>query len=597
MAGYYSNTVPAYTHPRIPWHAAWVCNNYAFGTVHNHHDCGVCGVYMAHALTQFQYPSISPSVATTSAFPNARQQGGFEYQHGFQEGFNAGRATLSCADDNKEDNSEEGEKEKGCGAKAQAELLENAQAEIDHLRNQLVVLQQTYDELMQRVSLTVTQSPGAVDSALSGPDPRIALSEVGEYTTSSSNDDSTTEDSHYDESFHHVCQSRTMDNDDDNGDQNIDWGSKEEVEREEASNKLMFVINNRLARASDNDDDDDDQNTGGGFKEEVEREEATNRLMFVIGNRLSRASDNDDNNNDQNTDGGLKEEVEREEASNKLMFVIGNRLARPSDKVSPSTSTSRPTTPHPDKKEGSPSPPSCPPRPQSEVLTISVGQIRELMDRAHCIDEEALAQVKLLVSQARATPPSERTEVHTVLLTEWRRPLGQSLILNLSVPSLGLLPSVGPVYVDASTVGIGFIFNNQWEAWRLRNGWQQEGWRQGNFRGTQWAEAVAVELGVRVMIKARYVGREITICSDNMQVVRAFSEGKYVGERLAHEVVSNTERLCQQLKIQLKVLWIPGVNNPADQISRLNVGSAADRFPCRVGIPPILQDVVAPFYQ
>ncbi|KXN83756.1 hypothetical protein AN958_01083 [Leucoagaricus sp. SymC.cos] len=224
-----------------------------------------------------------------------------------------------------------------------------------------------------------------------------------------------------------------------------------------------------------------------------------------------------------------------------------------------------------------------------------VEKIRELMVLAHCPGEsDALACIKLLVSDAHATPPALRTEAHQVLLNEWRRP---SFPLSPIAP---VLPSVSPreyAYVDASNVGIGFFFSGQWEAWRLRNGWQQGGRGQGRIRSTQWAEAVAVQLGVWVMIKAGYIGEPVTLCSDNLQVVKAFSEGQPIGEPLTAGVIKDTNLLCQQLNIQLTVLWVRGVYNPADEPSRLNVGSGKPRISYSVEIPPYLQDVVMPYYQ
>ncbi|KAJ3572295.1 hypothetical protein NP233_g3172 [Leucocoprinus birnbaumii] len=215
----------------------------------------------------------------------------------------------------------------------------------------------------------------------------------------------------------------------------------------------------------------------------------------------------------------------------------------------------------------------------SYTAVDSVTKIRQLMTRAHRADgEEALAQIKSLVTQAHATPVSQRTEAHTILLTEWRRPTAfpsplPSLITpEIAVATIPASPSLGYAYVDASEVGIGFICNNKWEAWRLRNGWQYGGWKQGKLRDIQWAEAVAVELG-------------------------GFKFGRPIGEPLAQKVVDDTRKLCQQLKIRLLVEWVPGTQNPADEPSRLNVGSAGTRFPAHAEIPLALQDVVLPFYQ
>lgn len=479
----------------------------------------MCHVLNPHPL--FQSPSISNSLGATNAFLVTQQPWNFGFQHGFQEGFNAGIQTLSGTDNNQGNNMQGKNKEgKGGDSKAPVELVEKTQAEIDRLRDQLIVLQQTYDKLVPRVSHAATRGRGKKGSAGKKSNLRITLPEVAEHIRPSSskgaNNDSSTGISNLDldESFHYIYQTTRADN-----------------------NK------------------NDDQEIDGGFKEETEREETSN---------------------------GSEE------------LVVDSKPARVSDKVSPSTSRSRRKTAQLDKRKDPPSPPSSPPQPQSEVLGSSVGEIRESMDSAHRAEEEALAWLEPLLSEVDTTPPAAQTEVQTVFSEQ--RSESQTLDI-IEGPSVAPSASLEHVYVSASDIGIGFVFNEQWEAWRLRKGWQKGGWKQGKFCDFQWTEAVAVELGVRVMIKAGYAGKEITICSDNLQVAQAFSEGREIEEPPAQEVLDNTKRLCRQLKISLKVLWNQGMENPADQVSVLDVGSATARFPCHVEIPPFLQDVVVPFYQ
>jgi hypothetical protein len=254
-----------------------------------------------------------------------------------------------------------------------------------------------------------------------------------------------------------------------------------------------------------------------------------------------------------------------------------------------------------------PTPESCSPPPhldsylhQLPLQITSAEKIRELMERAHSINgEAALAQVRWLLSRAHTTLPTQRSEAHRVLLAEWRPPSSIGSVTSGEQSStLSLFPHLNHVYVDASEVGIGFVFAGKWETWRLRKGWKHGGGKQGKIRHIQWAEAVAVELGVRLMVKAGYAGNEITLCSDNMQVVRAFSQQRLTtGDPLADEVVDNTCKLCFQQNIRLRVLWISGLLNPADAPSRLNFQGCGVRFPFYVEIPPYLQDVVVPFYQ
>lgn len=143
------------------------------------------------------------------------------------------------------------------------------------------------------------------------------------------------------------------------------------------------------------------------------------------------------------------------------------------------------------------------------------------------------------------------------------------------------------VYVDASGKGIGFVFNGQWEAWKPGKGWHK---RQ---RHTQWMEAVAAELGVRLMIEAGYSQSRIVLRSDNSGVVQALSEQDF-NEPQMGEIIRNIHSLCCQHGITLDIKWIRGGDNPADDPSRMRLGSPSQRFPFFVSIPAHLQEFVTP---
>jgi hypothetical protein len=207
---------------------------------------------------------------------------------------------------------------------------------------------------------------------------------------------------------------------------------------------------------------------------------------------------------------------------------------------------------------------------------------------------EILAYVKSLVSEAHNTPWFDRTEVQKVLLTEWRRPYSPGQLDLNYFNAVGSTSAVCPdhVYVDASGVGVGFFFKNKWQAWELASGWKEAG------REIQWAEAVAVELGVRLMAKAGYTGRQLVFRSDNAQVVDAVKQIRPFAESHASRIVDKIRRLCQQYHIDLMIDWIPGEHNPADAPSRLRcVGGETTRFPHDINIPNHLRHLVYPYDQ
>jgi hypothetical protein len=77
-------------------------------------------------------------------------------------------------------------------------------------------------------------------------------------------------------------------------------------------------------------------------------------------------------------------------------------------------------------------------------------------------------------------------------------------------------PLPSQIFVDASTSwGIGFIWEDQWLAWKLLLGWKAEGHEIG------WAEMVAVELAYLTVIAAGFSNCHIILRSDNQGVVGA----------------------------------------------------------------------------
>jgi hypothetical protein len=232
-------------------------------------------------------------------------------------------------------------------------------------------------------------------------------------------------------------------------------------------------------------------------------------------------------------------------------------------------------------------------RPSSSSLyspPISLANVRQLMQLAHSPNEsEALARIRSLVSHAHRTSPSLRTEVQKMLLAEWRRPPEPPSNHFLSSSDASGNPEA--VYVDASGYGIGLFYRNQWQAWGLK-----EGWRMGRSREIQWAEAVAIELGIRMMVKDGYSGRTLTLHSDNLQVVEAVRGDRPMAEPHTNYIIDKIHALCRLHQIYLDISWIPGPKNPADGPSRLkNVEDQRTRISYDIEIPKHLQEFVIPY--
>lgn len=220
---------------------------------------------------------------------------------------------------------------------------------------------------------------------------------------------------------------------------------------------------------------------------------------------------------------------------------------------------------------------------QPEQGAASLKEILEQMKLSHHPDnKDILPRARPLVSEAHETPAWHRTESQVVLPSEWRAPS----------PSFGPSSDVEapPVefYVDASCVGIGFVFENQWQAWELKAGWK------GGRRDINWAEAAAVELGLCLMIQAGYSGRRLLVRSDNAGVVEAVSK-RLLNDVHAGRSVELIDYLCPQHHVSLEIKWIAGEDNPADSPSRLKTGKGSLRFPHDIAIPVHFQDFIFPY--
>ncbi|KAJ3555895.1 hypothetical protein NP233_g12097 [Leucocoprinus birnbaumii] len=205
-------------------------------------------------------------------------------------------------------------------------------------------------------------------------------------------------------------------------------------------------------------------------------------------------------------------------------------------------------------------------------------------------NESILLHIKSLISWAHATPLPLRTESQKVLLTEWRRKPSLP-----PPPFLAREQDPDTVYVDASGSGIGFTFNNQWQSWLLSKHWRQDG------RNIQWAEAVAVELGIRLMIDSGLAATKIVLKSDNLNVVNAIKGKAVIREKNTKKIVNGIWELLNDYGMRLNINWVQGCLNPADEPSRLRCsgfGSGTGetgRFPYDCGIPEHLKEFVIPY--
>ncbi|KXN80780.1 hypothetical protein AN958_07414 [Leucoagaricus sp. SymC.cos] len=190
--------------------------------------------------------------------------------------------------------------------------------------------------------------------------------------------------------------------------------------------------------------------------------------------------------------------------------------------------------------------------------------------------------VNSILLKVHETDEESRSEALRIFLAE----------METSQPNSNPIPGTNDrVYVDASAIGIGFLFSDQWQAWRLKPGWMAVYDEEKEYP-IRLAEAIAIELGVRLMIEKG--ARHIVMRSDNLPVVEAILH-RSTDDTLFGRAVKHTLDVCHQYDVRLDILWIPGEINPADGPSRLRVGTKAERFRYDIDIPSHLQPLVLPY--
>lgn len=219
------------------------------------------------------------------------------------------------------------------------------------------------------------------------------------------------------------------------------------------------------------------------------------------------------------------------------------------------------------------SPPTNP-APSNEDLRHTL----ELMAAAHEGNTTALAEVKKLIVHAERTPRHSRTKGQKYILLNWRSPSSSGRNTNLTLVSTQPQP-IPPVYslppsskgieifVDASAVGIGFVFKTQWLAWKFKRTSKIPLDKNGRIV-MSWAELLAVEVGLRALITAGYRSTTISLRSDNTGVVEALQKKSWCQRHGIEEILVNILALCGEYGIKLKPSWVPTKENPADMPSR-----------------------------
>jgi hypothetical protein len=152
------------------------------------------------------------------------------------------------------------------------------------------------------------------------------------------------------------------------------------------------------------------------------------------------------------------------------------------------------------------------------------------------------------------------------------------------------LPTRGPcqdlgLFVDASTSwGIGIVVAGRWAAFKLREDWKVAG------RDICWLETVAVEVLFYILEDMGFSNVTLLIHSDNQGTIGSLGKGRSRNFHI-NLSVRRIYVVLASLFITPELVYIASENNPADPISRGELGSSETRIITSFRLPDELRHI------
>jgi hypothetical protein len=141
------------------------------------------------------------------------------------------------------------------------------------------------------------------------------------------------------------------------------------------------------------------------------------------------------------------------------------------------------------------------------------------------------------------------------------------------------------LFVDASTSwGIGIVITGKWKAFQLHDHWKVEG------RDICWLETCAVEILLYILAAMGVANTTLLIHSDNQGTIGSLGKGRShnfhinLSIRRAYVVLASHS-------ITPELVYIASENNPADPISRGELGSIDSRITVSLSLPDELRHI------
>ena len=205
----------------------------------------------------------------------------------------------------------------------------------------------------------------------------------------------------------------------------------------------------------------------------------------------------------------------------------------------------------------------------------------------------SLCHVAFVYTLGRSRLPSLSNLIASFLGSEFTRRYAPKSMLTdlkwwlqaLNVPDFRReLPTRGPcqdmgLFVDASTSwGIGIVIAGRWAALQLREDWKVAG------RDICWLETVAVEILLYILEARGISNATLLIHSDNQGTIGSLDKGRSRNFHI-NLSVCRIYVILASLFITPELVYIASGNNPADPISRGELGSLETRITTSFSLP------------
>ena len=141
------------------------------------------------------------------------------------------------------------------------------------------------------------------------------------------------------------------------------------------------------------------------------------------------------------------------------------------------------------------------------------------------------------------------------------------------------------LFVDASTSWvIGIVVSGRWTAFRLHGSWKVEG------RDICWLETVSIEILLYILEAMGISNTTLLIHSDNQGTIGSMAKGRSRNHHINLSIRRAYVVIASQLIIP-ELVYIPSENNPADPISRGELGSIDSRITVSFSLPDELRQI------